>query len=197
MLEFVSSNATLLGGSRDGLVGKPLLGLVHPTAAAEFLVAAGRAVANGIAVTIRTRMYCQHDGWADRRILLVPMCEHDPPRLGIVVTSDELGGTPDDLGIAPRVWHSAVEARALDALRALPNLPIDADLPELSVRQGEILSKLIDGAATDDIAASLYLSASTVRNHLTAIYRKFGVHSRGELLAVLLRAASPPSDPRR
>ena len=36
------------------------------------------------------------------------------------------------------------------------------------------------------IADSLYLSPSTVRNHLTAIYRKFGVHSPD---ANLVRAA--------
>jgi len=32
-----------------------------------------------------------------------------------------------------------------------------------------------------------------VRNHLTALYRKFGVHSRASLLAELLRASSQPS----
>jgi DNA-binding CsgD family transcriptional regulator len=44
----------------------------------------------------------------------------------------------------------------------------------------------------DDIASALYLSSSTVRNHLTSIYRKFGVHSRAELLAELLRTSSTP-----
>ena len=36
----------------------------------------------------------------------------------------------------------------------------------------------------------MYLSPSTVRNHLTAIYRKFGVHSQAALLAKLFRDAA-------
>jgi DNA-binding CsgD family transcriptional regulator len=33
----------------------------------------------------------------------------------------------------------------------------------------------------------MFLSATTVRNHLSMIYRKFHVHSQTELLAALLR----------
>jgi DNA-binding CsgD family transcriptional regulator len=33
------------------------------------------------------------------------------------------------------------------------------------------------------------VSESTVRNHLTAVYRQFGVHSQAELLAKLLHTA--------
>jgi len=36
----------------------------------------------------------------------------------------------------------------------------------------------------------MFLSPSTIRNHLAAIYRKFGVHSQAELLAALLRAVA-------
>jgi DNA-binding CsgD family transcriptional regulator len=39
----------------------------------------------------------------------------------------------------------------------------------------------------------MYSSQSTVRNHLTAVYRKFGVHSQRELLDLLTSAARPAS----
>lgn len=58
-------------------------------------------------------------------------------------------------------------------------------LAELSTRQWEILTRLRRGDRAPTIAAELYLSPSTVRNHLTQIFRKFGVHSQAELLAVL------------
>ena len=58
------------------------------------------------------------------------------------------------------------------------------------MRQWEILIRLVRGQRVKDIADALYLSPSTVRNHLTAIYRKFGVHSQAELLATLLNV--PP-----
>ena len=54
------------------------------------------------------------------------------------------------------------------------------------MRQWEILTRLVRGQRVQEIADALYLSPSTVRNHLTAIYRKFGVHSQAELLAALL-----------
>jgi len=59
-----------------------------------------------------------------------------------------------------------------------------------STRQWEILSRLVRGERVGDIANALYLSPSTVRNHLTAIYRKFGVHSQAELVAKVL---APPT----
>jgi len=43
------------------------------------------------------------------------------------------------------------------------------------------------------IAAALNVSQNTVRNHLAAIYKKFGVHSQTELLAMLLKVPDSPS----
>jgi DNA-binding NarL/FixJ family response regulator len=40
------------------------------------------------------------------------------------------------------------------------------------------------GERVSTIAADLYLSASTIRNHLSAIFAKAGVHSQTELLAL-------------
>jgi DNA-binding CsgD family transcriptional regulator len=40
------------------------------------------------------------------------------------------------------------------------------------------------------IARALFLSESTVRNHLTSVYRKFGVGSQHELLSRLSEVRS-------
>jgi DNA-binding NarL/FixJ family response regulator len=69
-------------------------------------------------------------------------------------------------------------------VRALVRLP---EGNELSARQSEIVARLIAGERVPQIARSMFLSATTVRNHLSVIYRKFGVHSQSELLATLLR----------
>jgi DNA-binding NarL/FixJ family response regulator len=69
-----------------------------------------------------------------------------------------------------------------------PSLPAARDIPqlvELSSRQREILVRLLNAQRVSLIAAELYVSPSTVRNHLTTIFTKFGVHSQAELLAVL------------
>ena len=188
-IEYMNADAHILGVTGAELRGFPLLGLVHPSAASEFLAAARRAAADHIAVTVFTRMRVGHDGWAERRCFLVPICEHQPPRLGVVISPGSLPTADRSSGdqLQEQVRHAALEARANQALSALPAL---AHLPrgsELSVRQTEIVARLVAGESTSDIARAMFLSPSTVRNHLVAVYRKFGVHSQAELLAALLR----------
>lgn len=60
-------------------------------------------------------------------------------------------------------------------------------LAEISPRQREILVRILEGQRVPTIARDLFLSASTVRNHLTFIFRRFGVHSQAELIEVLRR----------
>jgi PAS domain S-box-containing protein len=52
---------------------------------------------------------------------------------------------------------------------------------ELSRREQEILHFVLDGKRVGTIAATLFLSENTVRNHLKRIYKKLGVGSLGEL----------------
>jgi len=54
----------------------------------------------------------------------------------------------------------------------------------LSEREVEILRLAKRGLRNPQIAQALHLSPGTVRNHLSAIYRKLGVHSRHEALLV-------------
>jgi DNA-binding CsgD family transcriptional regulator len=61
-----------------------------------------------------------------------------------------------------------------------------APLGQLTARQHEILCHLARGDSVEQIAAATYLSTSTVRNHLSVIYKKFGVHSQAGILAKLL-----------
>lgn len=53
----------------------------------------------------------------------------------------------------------------------------------LSPQEKLVFEELAKGQATAQIADALFISPSTVRVHLSAIYRKAGVHSREELLA--------------
>jgi DNA-binding NarL/FixJ family response regulator len=69
--------------------------------------------------------------------------------------------------------------------RSVPT-PIDVGkLQELTTRQWEILTLLVQGKRVPTIARELYISPSTVRNHLSAMFKKFGVHSQPELLEAL------------
>jgi len=54
----------------------------------------------------------------------------------------------------------------------------------LTERERDILRLAQRGLPNPQIAQALHISPGTVRNHLSAIYRKLGVHSRYEALAI-------------
>jgi len=66
-----------------------------------------------------------------------------------------------------------------------------AQLENLSPREVDIVARILRCERVPTIARSLYLSASTVRNHLSSIYRKVGVHSQVELIEALQPAHYP------
>jgi PAS domain S-box-containing protein len=192
-IEYMSADADLLGVHGSELRGFPLLGLVHPSAATAFLAAAARASTDHLAVTVLTSIRAGGGRWADRYCLIIPICDHQPPRLGIVITSvaPAPANRRSSNQLNEHLRQAAIEARAVQTLDAVPAL---AQLPpgnELSARQTEIVARLAAGERPADIARSMFLSPSTVRNHLTAVYRKFGVHSQAQLLAALFQALAP------
>jgi DNA-binding NarL/FixJ family response regulator len=51
---------------------------------------------------------------------------------------------------------------------------------DISARQREILELVVEGLSNAEIAGRLYLSESTIKQHLRAVYRELGVHNRTE-----------------
>jgi NarL family two-component system response regulator LiaR len=57
----------------------------------------------------------------------------------------------------------------------------------LSPRELDVLQRLGDGESTADIAAALFVSVNTIRNHVQSIMQKLDVHSRLEAVAHAVR----------
>ena len=57
----------------------------------------------------------------------------------------------------------------------------------LTTREIDVLRLLALGRTTPDIAAELFVSAHTVRNHISSILSKLGAHSKLEAVAVAAR----------
>ncbi|MEM8875194.1 MAG: LuxR C-terminal-related transcriptional regulator [Planctomycetota bacterium] len=53
----------------------------------------------------------------------------------------------------------------------------------LSPRQTDVLRHLLTGMSEKEVARALHRSVETVHNHVRAIYQRFEVNSRGELMA--------------
>lgn len=82
-----------------------------------------------------------------------------------------------DVAISPLLAHRLVQAGT--AVRH----PVD---PLLSEREEDVLREVARGLGTDEIAATLFISRKTVKNHLSSIYDKLGVSDKTQ---ALVRAA--------
>jgi PAS domain S-box-containing protein len=83
-------------------------------------------------------------------------------------------------------------ARPIGKLVPLPPNPAEPEAADgrhqpLTVRETEILRLLADGIGTEEIADSLFISVTTVRNHVQNILRKLGAHSKLEAVSFALR----------
>jgi DNA-binding NarL/FixJ family response regulator len=87
---------------------------------------------------------------------------------------------PDQLvrALAVAVRGELVAPREL--LRYVLNRDHSGDLAALSVRQREILGHVVEGLSNAEIGRRLYLSESTIKQHLRAAYKLLGVSNRTE-----------------
>ena len=176
----------LTGLEPSEVIGSVLLELVHPDDRGKLEAPGAAPPANPIS-RCSIRLSDRVSGWVDSCWLLAP-AEVDRFAFAILgrprTTTD--GERIAELEL--RLRRIAAELRAagvLDNITDVPSAAMLDELPELSTRQWEILSLLLQGKRVKTIARDLYVSPSTVRNHLTAIFRKFAVHSQAELLEAL------------
>lgn len=81
--------------------------------------------------------------------------------------------------------HARWKARRETAGLPVPETAAPLVSPDqLSQRQRDVLTLVAQGLNNDAIAYRLFLSADTVRNHLTTIYRRLGVRNRTEAARV-------------
>jgi two-component system nitrate/nitrite response regulator NarL len=83
--------------------------------------------------------------------------------------------------LSPRVVRGAFDARPPD-VRAAALLA-----EQITPREQDVLSLLVQGASSDEVARSLSVSPHTVRTHVQSIFTKLGVHSRLEATAFAVR----------
>ena len=58
-------------------------------------------------------------------------------------------------------------------------------LSEMTVRETEICSLLAQGMSNRQIAEELYISEGTVKNYISSIYDKTGIHDRSKLIVAI------------
>lgn len=189
----------LLGVQPNALVGTRLDSEMAQPDVHRLLEAKPRVDAlHSVAVTVRweqddesrefTCFLARPAGMEDLVFMLVP--DHTPPPPAGGSRTAEL--EHHLVKIAAEVEASGV----LHRFFALPDPERMPELQRLSVRQWEIMSRLLQGERVPAIARDLFVSPSTVRNQLSTIFRRFGVHSQAELLGVLATRRAGGSPPK-
>jgi DNA-binding CsgD family transcriptional regulator len=110
----------------------------------------------------------------------------DIPRFGVPRNGPDLSDRVSQLERHMR--RIAIELEAAGVISWSDVVPDPESLPgldDLSPRQWEILRRLLRGERVPGIAGALFISQSTVRNHLSDMFRKVGVNSQEQLLALL------------
>jgi PAS domain S-box-containing protein len=199
MAEISTSAGALLGRSPTELLGSSIIELSHPDDRATLLFGFARATTEaGTRVWVRLR---HHDGsWRMVEASPAVLDGDGTSPFAVVVAAAPDVDVPDADGTASALAGNLRRiADTIEAAGILAPLVQTADAlgvsatTELSPRQWEVVSRLVRGERVATIAAEMYLSQSTVRNHLSAIFHKVGVHSQHELLALWRRRG--PSGP--
>lgn len=188
--ELPAQSTEFLRWPPGALLGRPFHSLVLPADRARLLAALARATADSDGAThLRFR---QGDGeWKLVRATFVLSAVNGAPVFSFTIVSLEDANGVRVVQLERSLRRIASEVQATGVLTELTG-PEEAlaqrVTARLSARQLEVISYLLRGERVPTIAREMYVSASTVRNHLVAIFRKFDVHSQQELIDVLRRA---------
>jgi DNA-binding NarL/FixJ family response regulator len=137
-----------------------------------------------------------HEGLSERVKFYQELCPDAPPvvvfspQLDLPLAHDALQAGASGFVHAEMMPNQLVRALAVAArgelvaprelLRYVLTKDHSADLDTLSVRQREILGYVVEGLSNAEIARRLYLSESTIKQHLRAAYKLLGVSNRTE-----------------
>jgi DNA-binding CsgD family transcriptional regulator len=192
LLERISSDITLcLGHDPHALLGQSILRIVEPTDVASLLWALAQATTSRSGVTLPLGVLTAEGRSQLCQLLLMPLVP--PPSFAFVLhrydeATPPLDTSPEGLWGVGRDIESAGAWRGLASLTR-PDVP---GLSTLTSRELDIVGRLLGGDRVPAIAQALFLSQSTVRNHLSSAFRKLRVTSQQELIDLLRRTDGPP-----
>jgi DNA-binding CsgD family transcriptional regulator len=185
LIERVSSEAeSVLGYHPEELIGQPVLRLVDASDSTKLLRALAQSAVSRRGVHTPVQLRTAHRELKARHLLVHPLIPAPSFAFALLPADDSAAADPAmtsrmlaqlGLGVNPNIFQGT-------AMTVRSNLPGSATL---SMRELEIVTRLLAGDRVPTIAQSLFLSPSTVRNHLSAVFGKLRVHSQQELINLL------------
>ena len=201
-IDRISQDVTpMLGRTPEQCSGKAVLGVIHPSDTPAFLAAVEHARRGDRAVRLTLRLNAMSRDWTEVVVILATISKDNPPSLAFALIRDDAaadpqgpGGNPREMRLETHMLRIADELQAAGLIRRFQQLPAlteQPDLGKLTSPEWAVLTRMLDGQRVSGIAADLHVSKSTVRNHLSSIYAKLGVHNQVDLIRLIRRGTKP------
>lgn len=190
LVDRVSDDVRRLCTTPEQVIGSSFFQLFDITSAAEVLHAVATATSTGRGLCLAVNI-CRDDEPAMGELMLRPLVP--APSFSFVLAVRDAETLPK-LAVVPDQNTFESLGRGLHALALADTLAqFDAagvkGAEKLTTREMDIVMRLMDGDRVPAIARDMYLSQSTIRNHLSSVFRKLGVSSQQQLIDLIRDAA--------
>ncbi|PZS17039.1 MAG: hypothetical protein DLM57_09180 [Pseudonocardiales bacterium] len=194
LIERISSDAEeLFGRSVSDLLGRSLISLVTEDDVPGCLAALSEASATQSGVTLYLDIRAAQGGQPlGCEVLVLPLRPSPSCAFVFLPTPAGLSRAHISGDLSAILVRLGRGAQVAQLARGVVSSITERDVPgvsRLTTRELEIVTRLLEGDRAPAIAARLFLSQSTVRNHLASVFGKLGVSSQQELFN-LFRAAT-------
>jgi DNA-binding CsgD family transcriptional regulator len=176
-LQFLLPRARAWGFEEDRALGSSILGGLDP-ADLPALIDAGDRVRRGDAVRVTVRV---HHRTTDGSGALVPIaCEiartDTLPHGWLALTSRTAPAGPADGAVGSPERDVPVHPRTVAAIARI------AERSGLTPREVDIVELLVEGYRVTTMSRTLHLTTGTIRNYLSGVFHKVGVHGQADLI---------------
>ena len=183
VLDRVSSDAGPLFGREPGeLIGQPIFKIVHEDDLVGLMWALAQSASERKGVSLQVRINGVAGSERLCQMLLAPLVP--PPSVAFALVPAEGAEGSQSPDVEQLLWQMRHGIEAVCTSCDIANAQFPA-LSELSSRELEVVARLFGGQRVPAIAKALFVSQSTVRNHLSSVFRKLNVRSQQELIDLL------------
>jgi DNA-binding CsgD family transcriptional regulator len=185
-IDRVTSEAgTLMGYAAVDLVGQSLFRIIHHADVARLLRVLAESIGSGTGVSLGVRLQPLAGPPRQCHMDLLPMLPEPSFAFALLEGEDpgDVLGSGGDMNDA--LWRLTGGVRAAATSRSAPTGKGVPGMQLLTGRELDVVTRLLRGDRVPAIARDMFLSQSTVRNHLSAIFRKLRIASQQELIHLL------------
>lgn len=176
------------------VIGQSLLRLIAADDVPKLLGALAYSSSTGMGSSLPLGVQLFGSPVRERQTLLLPLVPTSTFAFAFLDEKDSLDSLNSGLAMNQALWQFDETIRAAAASRMAREHRWPPGMNRLTVREMEIVTRIMNGDRVPTIASDLFLSQSTVRNHLSSVFEKLNVSSQQELVHLLRKTDETPTE---